>query len=121
MADHTLITDSPGPSNAGPSNAAPAPREAGRPPVREPAPITGPPITGEQCRAARALLFWSQNDLARRARVSTVTIRTFERRHNSIRPATAQSLRLIFNAAGVDFIDADEHGGVGVCFAKRGR
>ena len=71
-----------------------------------------PDLLGVQCRAARALLLWSQEDLARRARVSAVTIRTFERGQGSIRPATARLLRLTFAAAGVEMI-AGEDGGEG--------
>ena len=65
-------------------------------------------LTGVQCRAARALLLWSQADLARRARVSAVTIRTFERGQGSIRPATARLLRLTFAAAGVEMIGGED-------------
>ena len=67
-------------------------------------------LTGVQCRAARALLLWSQEDLARRARVSAVTIRTFERGQGSIRPATARLLRLTFAAAGVEMIAGEDRG-----------
>ena len=70
-----------------------------------------PDLLGVQCRAARALLLWSQEDLARRARVSAVTIRTFERGQGSIRPATARLLRLVFETAGVRMIGGDGSGG----------
>ena len=70
-------------------------------------------LIGVQCRAARALLLWSQADLARRARVSAVTIRTFERGQGSIRPATARLLRLVFETAGVMMIGGDGSGGEG--------
>jgi DNA-binding XRE family transcriptional regulator len=36
-------------------------------------------MTPAQCRAARALLDWTQNDLARSAEVGSVTLRQFER------------------------------------------
>ncbi|WP_420347198.1 helix-turn-helix domain-containing protein [Pelagibius sp.] len=68
-------------------------------------------LTGVQCRAARALLLWSQEDLARRARVSAVTIRTFERGQGSIRPATARLLRLVFETAGVEMVGGGDGAG----------
>ncbi len=70
-----------------------------------PAPI----LTPAQCRAARALLWWSQAELAARSAVSSVTIRNFERGRSSLRAATARLLRLTLERAGVALID-----GVGV-------
>jgi transcriptional regulator with XRE-family HTH domain len=35
-------------------------------------------MTPEQCRAGRALLNWSQDDLSERSRVAARTIRSFE-------------------------------------------
>lgn len=109
MADSTLSTDSP----VSRSDAAAPQRASRQSPVPEPTPLTGP-----QCRAARALLLWSQSDLARRAAISDVTVRTFERGHNSIKPSTVRLLRLTFMDAGLDFLDGDDDGRVGVCFAR---
>ncbi|WP_420347119.1 helix-turn-helix domain-containing protein [Pelagibius sp.] len=88
------------------------------PTLNQSAPDTGGPLTREQCRAARAMLHWSQGDLARRARISAVTVRTFERGQSSLKESTAQLLRLTFVSAGLLFIDADETGGAGVCLAR---
>ena len=36
-------------------------------------------ITNKQCRAARELLEWKQNDLAKKSKISSGTIADFER------------------------------------------
>lgn len=74
-------------------------------------------ITPEQCRAARALLDWTQRDLAARAKLSTLTIREFERNKSRLKDSTAQLLRMVLEAEGVVLIDANG-GGPGVRLAK---
>ncbi len=66
-------------------------------------------ITPEQCRAARALLGWSQKELSKRTKISDVTIRKFELRKTHLKESTAQHFRLVFERSGVVFID--ENGG----------
>jgi transcriptional regulator with XRE-family HTH domain len=70
-------------------------------------------ITASQCRAARALLDWSQQDLAGQSRVGVVTIRQLEAGVHEPRPATLQVVRQALEAAGVEFID-ENGGGPGV-------
>ncbi len=106
MAEPTLSTDSPALHGASPNT---------------PAQDTSAPsalLTRAQCRAARALLCWTQNELARRARISAVTVRTFERGQGSIKGSTARLLRLCFEAAGVLFIDSGSGGGPGARLAR---
>lgn len=67
-------------------------------------------ITPEQCRAARALLGWSQQALAAASSVGVVTIRQFELGASTPRSATVQVLRLALEAAGVLFVDANGDG-----------
>ncbi|NIA71628.1 helix-turn-helix transcriptional regulator [Pelagibius litoralis] len=109
MAKASLITDSSSPGNG-----------AGAVPVLpEPFQIAGKPIiTGPQCRAARAMLRWSREDLGERASIHYITLCNFELGHNALKPGTAQLLRLTFEAAGVLLIDDDGSGGPGVCLAK---
>lgn len=76
-------------------------------------------ITPEQCRAARALLDWTQRDLAARAKLSTLTIREFERNKSRLKDSTAQLLRMVLEAEGVVLIDANG-GGPGARLAKPG-
>jgi transcriptional regulator with XRE-family HTH domain len=77
-------------------------------------------ITPSQCRAARALLDWSQLDLAKQSRVGVVTIRQLEAGVHDPRPATLQVVRQALERAGVEFID-ENGGGAGVRLKKPGR
>lgn len=70
-------------------------------------------ITPAQCRAARALLDWSQQQLATAAQVGVVTVRQFEGGAVHPRPATLAVVQRAFEAAGVAFIAANG-GGPGV-------
>ncbi|WP_420347496.1 helix-turn-helix domain-containing protein [Pelagibius sp.] len=64
------------------------------------------------------MLGWSQADLAARTRISAVTIRTFERGHNSVKDSTARILRFVFEEGGIVFIDAGEGLGPGLRLAR---
>jgi transcriptional regulator with XRE-family HTH domain len=68
-----------------------------------------------QCRAARALLDWTQNELASRTAISAVSIRAFEK-GGDMRESNLRLLRLTFEAAGVLFQEEGElvEGGIGV-------
>jgi len=74
-------------------------------------------ITPEQCRAARALLDWTQRDLASRAKLTPLTIREFERSKSRLKDSTAQLLRMVFESEGVVLIDSNG-GGPGVRLAE---
>jgi transcriptional regulator with XRE-family HTH domain len=69
-------------------------------------------MTPAQCRAARALLDWTQDDLAAAAQVGVVTLRQFERGVSQPRRAIVAALRRALEEAGVRFIDRG--GGPGV-------
>jgi transcriptional regulator with XRE-family HTH domain len=81
-------------------------------------PILDRMITRAQCRAARALLEWNQQDLARRASVGIVTVHQFESGVSQPRRATLDVIRRAFESAGVEFIDEDG-GGPGLRLRKR--
>lgn len=74
-------------------------------------------ITGAQIRAARALLRWSAEDLAKAASVGVTTIRRAEAedRRPPITAANLKLIRITFEGAGIEFIPEDG-GGVGVRF-----
>ena len=74
-------------------------------------------LTPAQCRAARALLDWTQDDLAERAEVSRGTIRGFEGGQHALQRSTAAAVRRALEAGGVLLVEADEGGGQGVRFA----
>lgn len=70
-------------------------------------------MTPAQLRAARGLLRWTQDDLAVKAEVSVVAIRTFEIEKSAARRSTLRALRQTLEAAGVEFIP-ENGGGPGV-------
>lgn len=69
-----------------------------------------PGMNPDQCRAARALLQWTRDDLAAKARVSVVTVSNFENGKSSPQRATLDVMRRTFEEAGVGFTDGDEPG-----------
>jgi transcriptional regulator with XRE-family HTH domain len=75
-------------------------------------------VTAAQCRAARGLLDWSQQDLADRAGVGIVTVRQLEGGATQPRRATLDVIRRALEAAGVEFIE-ENGGGPGVRLRKR--
>jgi predicted transcriptional regulator len=75
-------------------------------------------ITPEQCRAARGLLDWSQQDLAEKAAVGIVTVRQLEAGAHEPRRATLDVIKRALESAGVEFID-ENGGGPGVRLRKR--
>jgi transcriptional regulator with XRE-family HTH domain len=75
-------------------------------------------VTPAQCRAARGLLDWSQQDLAGHAGIGIVTVRQVEAGSTSPRRATLIVLKQAFERAGVEFID-ENGGGTGVRLRKR--
>lgn len=74
-------------------------------------------IAPAQCRAARALLDWSQDRLEGVAGVARKTIVDFERGVRQPHPRTLAAIRAAFGQAGVVFISAGETG-PGVMLAK---
>ena len=72
-------------------------------------------ITPAQCRAARALLGWTQDELAQASNVSAVTIRNFENRKTTPQASTLSLLQLVFEKHGVFFIHEGGEG-IGVRF-----
>ena len=77
-------------------------------------------LSSAQIRAARALLRWSAEDLARESRLGVTTIRRAELADNetSLTVANELAVRRALEAAGVVFID--ENGdGPGVRLKKR--
>jgi len=76
-----------------------------------------------QLRAARALLGWRQDDIARAAKVSVATIRRIESQEGPLAGyvSTLLKIQAAFEHAGIQFIDDDENGGFGLRFAKKKR
>ena len=78
-------------------------------------------ITPQQCRAARALLGWTQQVLADKAKIGVVTLRQFELGANWPRRATLQVLERALAEAGIHLIHEDDFGGAGVRVRKNAR
>ena len=77
-------------------------------------------ITSAQCRAARGLLDWTQQELADRAGIGIVTVRQVEAGLSKPRRATLEVIKRAMEAAGVEFIDGNG-GGPGVRLLKTRR
>jgi predicted transcriptional regulator len=72
-------------------------------------------VTTRQIKAARALLAWSQSDLADRSGVSEPTVARLEAVDGELggRGATMQKIRAAIETAGIEFIQ-ENGGGPGV-------
>jgi len=76
-------------------------------------------ISVRQVKAARALLAWSQADLARASQISEPTVARLESADGELggRSGTAEAIRQALESAGVEFI-AENGGGAGVRLRK---
>jgi len=78
-----------------------------------------------QIRAARGLLNWRQDELARHARIATATIQRIEKTDGPVMGNVSTQLKIqqALERAGIRFIEADASGGIGVrlesAFVKR--
>lgn len=70
-------------------------------------------FSAAQCRAARALIGWSQDQLGAAAKVAKKTIADFERQARQPHDRTLDAMRSALEAAGVEFIP-ENGGGAGV-------
>ena len=67
-------------------------------------------LTSAQCRAARGLVDWNQQQLADAAGVGVATIRLFEAGKGEQRRSTLSVIRQALEAAGVEFTNGDQPG-----------
>jgi predicted transcriptional regulator len=79
-------------------------------------------VSIRQIKAARALLDWSQDDLALNSGVSAPTVKRLEAAEGDIggRAKTAEALVAALHKAGIEFLP-ENGAGVGVRLAKRQR
>ena len=82
--------------------------------------MTQKPLTSAQIRAARALIRWSAEDLAKETTLSVTTIRRAELKDSETRLTSSndRAIRHALESAGVEFID-ENGGGPGVRLRKR--
>ena len=76
-------------------------------------------VNGQQVRAARAWLNWSQQELADASRVAKRTVVRIER--DGVEPSsqarTLIDIRRVLEEAGIQFL-FDDHGGIGIAVAR---
>lgn len=70
-------------------------------------------LTGRHLRAARALLNWTQQDAAAKAKVAAGTLKRMEAGDGPVfsRTETLLRIQLMFEKAGIEFLN-DDHPGV---------
>jgi transcriptional regulator with XRE-family HTH domain len=61
-------------------------------------------ITIEQCRAARGLLGWTQQDLADASGLSKTAINNFEKGHSDIKHESLRAIRMAFESLNIEFL-----------------
>ena len=78
-------------------------------------------LFGAQIRAARALLGWRQEELAKASGIGTATIQRIEKSDGPIGGYVTTLMRIqsAFEKAGIQFLDDDSAGGIGVRFRKQ--
>jgi transcriptional regulator with XRE-family HTH domain len=67
-------------------------------------------MTPSQCRAARGLLNWTQDEMASAARLSVVTVRNFENEKSTPQRATLDVIQRALEAAGIEFTNGEQPG-----------
>jgi transcriptional regulator with XRE-family HTH domain len=67
-------------------------------------------LTAAQCRAARGLIGWSQQQLATASKVAKPTIANFEAGKSTPYERTAKDLVVALEAAGVEFTNGGQPG-----------
>lgn len=61
-------------------------------------------LTPEQCKAARAIIGWSQSQLAAQAHVGFSTVRDFEKGRHTPHHNNLKAIKETLEAGGVEFI-----------------
>jgi transcriptional regulator with XRE-family HTH domain len=74
-----------------------------------------------QIRAARSLLGWRQEELSKASGIGTATIQRIEKSDGPIGGYVSTLLRIqsAFEKAGIQFLDEDAGGGIGVRFSGK--
>jgi transcriptional regulator with XRE-family HTH domain len=75
-------------------------------------------LTAEATRAARGLLGWTLQDLARASLVSFETLSRFEN-GRPMRESTARKIMAVFEAEGIELIAGEDRTGAVLVFARR--
>ncbi|MFT5703950.1 MAG: transcriptional regulator with XRE-family HTH domain [Rickettsiales bacterium] len=65
------------------------------------------PITPKQCKAARDMLGWTQENLSEKSEIGESTIADFERGFRTPFARTLRDIKNTFEKAGIEFINED--------------
>jgi len=71
-------------------------------------------MISSQCRAARALVEWSRDELSRRAKVDIALLKAFEEGSRPLDSDANLRVRNALEEGGAHFIEEDGDGGAGV-------
>ena len=77
-------------------------------------------LSPEQCRAARAWLGWSQDDLAKRASVGLSTLKDFENGKRSPMRNNLEAIRAALEGAGIRLTYTEDGKPVGIAMSDTG-
>jgi ribosome-binding protein aMBF1 (putative translation factor) len=77
------------------------------------------PMMPKQCRAARAWLDWSQEELATKAKVSLSTVRGFEEGRCEPIANNLEAIRAALEKAGISFVYSGSAPGISFLNRKR--
>jgi len=72
----------------------------------------------KQCRAARAWLDWSQEELATKAKVSLSTVRAFEEGQREPIANNLAAIRAALETAGISFVHSGSASGISLLNRK---
>ena len=75
-------------------------------------------MTREQCKAARAILGWTQPVLTEKAGIALKTLVDFERGHTKPHSQNLEAVKQVLINEGIVFV-SDEQQGTGVLLKKR--
>ena len=75
-------------------------------------------IDSAQSRAARGLLNWNQDELAKRATIGVATVRKFENGVHMLHRNNMTAVIRAFEDAGIKFLGRNKSGGPGVRLKK---
>ena len=67
-------------------------------------------ITPGQCRAGRALIDWTQPDLAKASELGLSTVVDFERKRRRVSKEAVSAMRVALEQHGVEFTDGKRPG-----------
>jgi len=75
-------------------------------------------LAPNQCRAARELLGWKQDELAKKSEAAQATVGSFERGERMPHSRTLKAIKLAFEEAGIEFENTETTCGLRLVIKK---